>query len=46
MPKASIQLALNFNGSIKFASKRITVFSILFLAFIVWNSYNNLIKIG
>ena len=46
MPRAYINLPLYFRGSNKYASKRITIFSIIILAFLIWSSYNSLIKIG
>ena len=46
IPRAFLSLPLYFRGSLKFASKRITLFSILVFVFIVWNSYKNIMTIG
>ena len=46
MPITYINLPLYYNDSNKFASKRITFFSILVFTFVSWNSYNNIYKIG
>ena len=46
MPRAYINLPLYFEDSNKYASKRITFFSILVFIFVSWNSYNNINKVG
>ena len=46
MPRTYINLPLYFNDSNKYASKKITLVSILVFIFVVWNSYNNLDKVG
>ena len=46
MPRAYINIPMYFNNSNKYASKRITLISILVFIFISWNSFNNLDKVG
>ena len=45
-PKAYIHIPLYFRDSNKYASKRVSIFSILIFAFLAWNSFNNLKKVG
>ena len=46
IPSAYIDIPLYFRDDNKYASKRVTIFSIFVFAFAAWNSFNNLIKVG
>ena len=46
MPRSYINIPLYFNDSNKYASKRITLISILVLIFASWNSYNSIDIVG
>jgi hypothetical protein len=45
-PKAKIKLPFSFRNQIYFSSKRITFCSFFVLAFVLWNSIKNILKIG
>ena len=46
MPRSRLKLPLYFKNKSYFASKRVTLVSIIVAGFVVWNSFKNLQQVG